>query len=129
MTAAVSEDCGKSLGGYCRDSFRRRKPRNRITAKPNALGDHKPVSQRPVTVTERSEPGYWEGDLIIGANTASDVVTLVERFSRQSVLAALPHAHTANNTAKAVINSTVTSTSASHQNPHLGSRHRNGALG
>ncbi len=70
--------------------YRKRKPRSRITAKPNALGDYKPITHRPIAVEQRVEAGHWEGDLIIGANNTSAVVTLVERVSRHSVLAALP---------------------------------------
>ncbi len=82
---------------------RKRKPRNRTTAKPSVLGDYKPITQRPATIEERVEAGHWEGDLIIGANNASAIITLIERVSRQTVLAALPHGHTAKHTAKAII--------------------------
>ena len=45
----------KSLGGCCRDAGRRRKTRNRVTAKPNALRDYKPITHRPSTVEELRE--------------------------------------------------------------------------
>ncbi len=108
---------------------RKRKPRNRTARKPNALGDYKPITHRPATVEERREAGHWEGDLIIGANNASAVVTLVERVSRQSRarrVTARSHRQTHRRSSH---RSTITTTSASRQNSHLGPRHRNGVLG
>ena len=81
---------------------RHRKPRGRCTTKPSPLGDFRPVCERPAAAGDRSEPGHWEGDLIIGAGNRSAVATLVERLSRQTLTVALPDGYDAHNTAHAV---------------------------
>ena len=81
---------------------RRRKPRGRCTTKPSPLGDFRPVCERPAAAGDRSEPGHWEGDLIIGAGNRSAVATLVERLSRQTLAVALPDGYDAHRTAHAV---------------------------
>ena len=82
---------------------RRRKPRSRCeTAKRSALGPYRPLTQRPQQADDRSEPGHWEGDLMIGANNASAIATLVERVSRLTLVVPLPHGYSADNVTRAV---------------------------
>lgn len=64
---------------------RRRTSSGRIV---RPLGDYKPLSQRPGD--PRSEPGHWEGDLIVGDHNRTVVVVLVERRSGYTLLGALP---------------------------------------
>lgn len=48
------------------------------------------IHQRPFDPADRSEPGHWEGDLIVGKNQGSAIGTLVERQTRLIRLLHLP---------------------------------------
>ncbi|MFV0526827.1 MAG: IS30 family transposase [Acidimicrobiales bacterium] len=78
---------------------RRRCRKHRVfgppTPKPGPLGVFNLIGRRPLEADARTQPGHFEGDLIIGARNRSAIVTLFDRASRYCLLADLPEGHNA----------------------------------
>ena len=76
----------------------RRLRRARSRARPGHTGpipNMTSIRERPAAANDRTEPGHWEGDLIIGKDTRSQIGTLVDRHTRYLKLIHLPTGRTA----------------------------------
>jgi IS30 family transposase len=79
-----------------------RKTRRQVGQRRGRIPNMVNISERPAEVDDRAIPGHWEGDLIIGANSASAIGTLVERTTGLVMLLHLPDDHTAATVAEAM---------------------------
>jgi IS30 family transposase len=73
---------------YLRRRHRFRRPhKRRLSSRP--IQDFTSIEERPAEVADRTVPGHWEGDLLVGHANASALGTLVERTTRFTVLVPL----------------------------------------
>jgi transposase, IS30 family len=79
-----------------------RKPRRQPGKRRPRIPDMVNISERPAEVDDRAVPGHWEGDLIIGKDSASAIGTLVERVTGFALLLHLPGNHGADTVADAM---------------------------
>jgi IS30 family transposase len=78
----------RELVRYLRHRHRFRRPRKvRLSSRP--IQDLISIDERPQEVADRTIPGHWEGDLLVGHANASALGTLVERTTRFTLLVPL----------------------------------------
>jgi IS30 family transposase len=78
----------RELAWYLRRRHRFRRPRKvRLSSRP--IQDLISIDERPPEVADRTVPGHWEGDLLVGHANASALGTLVERTTRFTLLVPL----------------------------------------
>jgi len=66
-----------------------RRIKGKIRQKTSPIQDFISIDQRPKEVADRTIPGHWEGDLLMGHNNGSALGTLVERTTRMTFLVQL----------------------------------------
>ena len=88
---ALRADLAKNL----RTGRIRRRPRrpDGYEERRGQIPDKLMISERPAEVAERTVPGHWEGDLILGRLNGSAIATMVERTTNYTLLLHLPHGH------------------------------------
>jgi len=79
----------KELISFLRQRKPRRQSRKTDVEKRGIIPDMISIDQRPAEVADRSLPGHWEGDLIIGKDHKSAIGTLVERTTRYLLIVPL----------------------------------------
>ena len=83
--------CGalkRELARYLRRRHRFRRPR-KVRLSSRTIQDLISIDERPPAVADRTVPGHWEGDLLVGHANASALGTLVERITRFTLLVPL----------------------------------------
>lgn len=118
LTAAVSHECiyqavyahgtrglpaGLHAGLHRRRRCRKHRHPGAPPAIPSPLGEFNLICDRPAIAAERVEIGHLEGDLIIGANNRSAMVTVFDRASRYLWLADMPEGYDADATLAALV--------------------------
>lgn len=71
--------------------YRRRRKRLKGTPEERRgrIADMISIDERPAEVADRTVPGHWEGDLILGRHKRTALGTLVERTTRYAILVPL----------------------------------------
>ena len=79
----------RELIAYLRHHHHRRRPRTPRRRSRAPVQDLVSIEERPADVADRTVPGHWEGDLLVGRRNASALGTLVERTTRFTLLVPL----------------------------------------
>src|ERR1700678_132311 len=81
----------REIAAALRSGRARRRPRRQPgQRRPRFAEPMLMISDRPAEAADRAVPAHWEGDLIIGKDSASQIGTLVERATRYLLLVHLP---------------------------------------
>lgn len=84
----------RELAKHLRTGRAVRKPRRKSDQRRTRIPGMVNISERPPEAADRSVPGHWEGDLILGSTESGSAIgTLVERRSRFTMLLHLPGNH------------------------------------
>ncbi|MDO8658260.1 MAG: IS30 family transposase [Candidatus Levybacteria bacterium] len=76
----------KELMSHLRQERTLRRKRGKMHPKRGHIQNMVSIKERPKEVEERTIPGHWEGDLIVGKGRQSALGTLVERTTRTTIL-------------------------------------------
>lgn len=79
----------KELMSYLRQKRTLRNKRGNTNEKRGQIPDLVSIHERPKETEDRTIPGHWEGDLIVGPEHKSALGTLVERTTRTVILVPL----------------------------------------
>jgi len=79
----------RRLISYLRRSHKYRRKKNTHRGKTGGIQDYFSIEERPREVANRTIPGHWEGDLMVGRRNTSAIGTLVERTTRMTFIVKL----------------------------------------